>query len=75
VQSGAASQVLTDLFGALAFIDRTHEARGLPARSFSSFMDAAQEAAISRLYGGIHFRAAIERGIEQGICIGKQVSA
>jgi hypothetical protein len=38
-------------------------------------MQAANEAAISRLYGGIHFRAAIERGVEQGLCIGKAVSA
>jgi hypothetical protein len=39
------------------------------------FFEAAEEAAISRLYGGIHFRAAIERGVEQGICVGKRVSA
>jgi hypothetical protein len=35
VQSGAAAQVLTDLFGDVAFVDRTHERRGLPARSLS----------------------------------------
>ena len=29
-------------------------------------MSAANEAAISRLYGGIHFRDAIEQGIWQG---------
>lgn len=75
VQSGAAAQVLTDLFGEVAFIDRTHERRGLPARSFRSFSEAAEEAAVSRLYGGIHFRAAIERGLEQGRCIGRHVSA
>jgi hypothetical protein len=75
VQSGAAAQVLTDLFGPVAFTDRTHERRGLAPRSFGSFVDAAHEAAISRLYGGIHFRAACERGVEQGICVGKRVSA
>ena len=64
VQSGAAFQVLTDLFGdGYAFVDRTHEARGLHPRRFGSFLDAAEEAAISRLYGGIHYRAAIENGI------------
>jgi len=73
-QSRAAAQVLTDLVGQLAFIDRTHERRGLAPRSFGSFIDAAQEAANSRLYGGIHFRAACERGVEQGICVGKRVS-
>jgi hypothetical protein len=75
VQSAAVAQVLTDTFGPTAFTDRTHERRGIPARSFDSFMDAAHEAAISRLYGGIHFRAAIERGIEQGLCIGRRVAA
>jgi hypothetical protein len=75
VQSGAAAQLLADLFGDLAFVDRTHERRGLPARSFRSFHEAAEEAAVSRLYGGIHFRAAIERGLEQGRCIGRHVSA
>jgi hypothetical protein len=59
----------------VAFVDRTHDRRGLPARSFRSFHEAAEEAALSRLYGGIHFRAAIERGLEQGRCIGRHVSA
>ena len=75
VQSAAAAQVLTGLFGELAFSDHTHDARGLPSRSFRSFREAAEEAAISRMYGGIHFRAAIERGLEQGACIGEQVTA
>lgn len=75
VQSAAAAQVLTDLFGDLAFTDNTHVGRGFPPRTFNNFFDFAQEAAISRLYGGIHFRSAIERGLEQGICIGRQVSA
>jgi hypothetical protein len=75
VQTAAAAQVLTDLFGDLAFTDHTHDTRGLPPRSFGSFMEATHEAALSRLYGGIHFRAAIERGIEQGIQIGKRVTA
>jgi hypothetical protein len=74
-QSGAAFQVLTDLFGAgHSFVDRTHDDRGFAARSFNSFLEAAQEAAISRLYGGIHYRAAILNGITQGQCIGRAVS-
>ncbi|HEV8675305.1 MAG TPA: vanadium-dependent haloperoxidase [Methylomirabilota bacterium] len=71
VQSGAAAQVLTDMLGPLPFIDQTH----LPPRAFDSFFEAAEEAAISRLYGGIHFRPAIERGLEQGICVGQAVGA
>jgi hypothetical protein len=46
-----------------------------PRARFRSFHEAAEEAALSRLYGGIHFRAAIERGLEQGRCIGRHVSA
>jgi hypothetical protein len=75
VQSAATAQVLTDLFGEITFTDRTHETLGFVPRTFSSFFAYAEEAAISRLYGGIHFRAAIELGIEQGKCIGQQVSA
>jgi membrane-associated phospholipid phosphatase len=71
VQSGAAAQVLTAEFGEnYAFEDATHAKDGLPPRKFTSFKAAAAEAAISRLYGGIHFRAAIDRGLEQGACIG-----
>jgi PAP2 superfamily len=75
VQSAAAARVMTDLFGTVPFTDHTHDARGLPARSFSSFEAAAQEAAISRLYGGIHFQAAIDRGLAQGDCVGARASA
>jgi hypothetical protein len=75
VQSAAAAQVLTDLFGDVAFVDHTQDERGLAPRSFRSFFDAAEEAAISRMYGGIHFRAAIERGLEQGRRVGSAVSA
>lgn len=74
VQSGAAAEVLTDLLGDLAFDDDTHAALSLDARSFDSFYDAADEAAISRLYGGIHYRPAIERGVEQGRCIGNVIN-
>ncbi len=70
-QSGAAAVVLTAFYGEnFAFSDATHERDGLKARSFRSFWEAANEAGISRLYGGIHFRAAIDQGLEQGRCIG-----
>jgi hypothetical protein len=75
VQSGAAAEVLTDLFGRdHAFVDHTHESRGLPGRAFRPFFQAAGEAAISRLYGGIHFRPAIVRGLDQGRCVGRAVN-
>jgi PAP2 superfamily len=75
VQSAASAQVLTDLFGTVAFTDHTHDDRGLAPRSFGSFFEAAEEAAISRLFGGIHFRTAIARGLEQGKRVGQKVNA
>ncbi|MDP4914265.1 MAG: phosphatase PAP2 family protein [Saprospiraceae bacterium] len=79
VQSSATAQVLSDLFGyRYSFIDRTHEMRndiiGTP-RTYASFYDYAEEAAISRLYGGIHFRDGIHFGLKQGRIIGESVSA
>lgn len=76
VQAGAVAEVLTSLFGRqVAFTDRTNERRGFLPRSYTSFWAMANEAALSRLYGGIHFRDAIESGLEQGRCIGQQVVA
>jgi PAP2 superfamily len=70
-QSGAAATVLTSMFGDnFAFEDTTGQKDGLSPRSFTSFWAAANEAGISRMYGGIHFRSAIERGLEQGRCVG-----
>jgi membrane-associated phospholipid phosphatase len=72
--STAAATVLTDQFGeGFAFADSTEIAYGLPVRSFSSFNEAAAEAAISRLYGGIHYRMAIEEGVSQGRKVGELV--
>jgi membrane-associated phospholipid phosphatase len=66
--SGCSALILTTWFGDnIAFTDSTHnDEPGLRNRQFSSFNDAANEAAISRIYGGIHFRTACENGLEQG---------
>ncbi len=72
VVSGAAATVLTSVFGDnFSFDDDTETPFGLPVRSFSSFNQAADEAAISRMYGGIHYRAAVEVGVKQGRELGK----
>jgi hypothetical protein len=74
VISTAAAQVLEAMLGAgFAFDDRTEMPYGLPMRHFNSFREAAEEAAISRLYGGIHYRSAIVNGQKQGKDIGVQV--
>ena len=69
-QSGAAAGVLEALYGqGFAFDDATHEDDGIAPRSFTGFWEAAEEAAASRLYGGIHFPSANKNGLEQGACI------
>ena len=74
VISTAASTILTHLFGdQFSFTDDTEVEFGLPQRKFNSFAEASKEAAISRLYGGIHFRDAIENGVKEGEQIGKFV--
>jgi hypothetical protein len=75
-QSGAAAAVMTQFFGDnFAYEDSSHIRDGLPARRFASFWAAAEEAALSRLYGGIHYRWAIEQGLVQGRCIGRYANA
>ncbi len=76
VQSSAAATVLDQLFGAsTAFVDNTHNDRGWGPRSFKSFKAAANEAALSRLYAGIHYRFAVEGGQVQGRCVADEVLA
>ena len=71
VISGAAAEALTAIYGdGFAFDDTTEIPYGLPVRSFDSFRHAAEEAAISRLYGGIHYRMAADFGLEQGRDVG-----
>jgi hypothetical protein len=41
------------------------------SRQFTSFSAAANEAALSRIYGGIHFRSATEDGLKAGLDIGE----
>ncbi|MEO1515443.1 MAG: vanadium-dependent haloperoxidase [Bacteroidota bacterium] len=74
VISSAAANMLTHLIGdQVNFIDSTEVKYGLPARSYQSFLQAADEAAISRLYGGIHYRPAIDNGLDQGKNIGQYI--
>ncbi len=79
-QSGAAATVLTAQFGSAPYEDTTHVDRNNTAildqlvtdvRSFDSIMESAQEAAVSRLYGGIHYLFDNNDGFAQGQCIGQ----
>ena len=74
--SGAMGAVLTAFFGEnYAFEDKTGSPDGRNPRNYKSFHEAAEEAGISRLYGGIHFRSAIVDGLAQGRCIGEYTVA
>lgn len=74
VISTAAATVLTAFFGQdFSFEDTSELPYGYKARSFSSFTEACNEAAISRLYGGIHYLQAIEEGQVQGRKVGEWV--
>ena len=82
VQGGAAAEVLAQFFGR---DDIAFEACSLSVpvgarcgdaetvwRSYSSFSQAANENATSRIYVGIHFRHASEEGAKHGRKIGKR---
>lgn len=71
--SGAAALILASLFGEMPFEDDLHREKGMAPRFFTSFGEAAREAAISRLYGGIHYPMGIDHGIDQGKCVGRNV--
>lgn len=71
VVSSAAATVLTQLVGDhFSYTDSTEARFNIPNRSFRSFREAADEAAISRVYGGIHYRPAIENGKDMGNRVG-----
>ena len=70
--SAAAATVLPLFFGTedLPFTTGSDFLPGV-FRSFSTCENAAEEAALSRIYGGIHFRTASEDGLQAGTSIGE----
>ena len=74
VASAASAYTLAQLFGdQFHLVDSSEVDYGLPTREFNSFTEAAKEAAISRFYGGIHYRPAIEYGVTQGTQVGELI--
>lgn len=75
-QSGSAAKVLASIFGdQFAFTDLTHTKLnlGFAPRSYPNFYAMAEEASVSRLYGGIHFRSANLQGKLSGYAIAQKV--
>ena len=87
IHSAAAAGVLTDLFGeSFPFTDHSHEGKRrnddprfldltYPARSYSSFWEAANESAYSRFLGGIHTQQDNDVGQQEGRKVGENVNA
>jgi PAP2 superfamily len=72
VTSAAAAEVMTNIFGEnFNYRDSSEREFGVPDRTFTSFKAAANEASISRLYGGIHYRFDLTEGTKQGEAVGK----
>jgi membrane-associated phospholipid phosphatase len=73
--SAAAAEVMTEHFGdGLAFTDTSLLEFGIANREIRSFRQAAQEASLSRLYGGIHYRFDLDAGNRSGRALGAYVA-
>ncbi|HEX5653762.1 MAG TPA: vanadium-dependent haloperoxidase [Chitinophagaceae bacterium] len=72
--TGSALQAAARVVGEHVMVtDRSYEFRGLPARTYHGLFAAAQEAGISRLYGGIHYQNSINVGLAMALQIGNNV--
>jgi hypothetical protein len=70
----SAATVLTKMYGDhFAFLD-TSDLRYIGMqRHFDSFVQAADEASISRVYGGIHYRYSVDAGADAGRKVGELI--
>lgn len=74
VSAASAVCLKTQLGENFEFTDDSEVKYGLGIRKFASFDQAAEEASLSRLYGGIHYMEAIEMGMQQGKDLGNYVT-
>lgn len=74
VISAAAAEVMTHYFGDhVNYTDSSELEFGVPNRSFTSVRQASNEAGMSRVYGGIHFKNSCEVGHDEGVKVGELV--
>lgn len=71
---GPVIQVLIREFGDIPVKDDTYAWRGLPARQFNSLSDLLREAAVSRVYAGIHYQFTQDISIEMGKKLGDEIA-
>ncbi len=70
----SAAVVLTKLFGENFAFQDTSDLRYIGMqRHFNSFVQAADEASISRVYGGIHYRNSVDEGAISGRKVGELI--
>lgn len=73
--TAAAAVVLTKLYGDNFAFQDTSDLRYIGMqRHFNSFNEAAAEASISRVYGGIHYRFSVDAGAEIGKKLGSYIN-
>ena len=74
VVSGSAAEGLTAAFGNIGSLtDHTYDFLGLPARTFNTFREFAQDAVDSRFYGGIHYKPSLKISLGLGKIVGDNV--
>jgi len=71
--TGTVMKAAEKVLGHTSITDHTYDFKGWTARSYNSLFDAAREAGISRLYGGIHYRPSIEIGLALGDELGTRI--
>jgi hypothetical protein len=71
--SAAAAEVMTQFYGERSFTDTSLLEFGIANREIKSFRDAALEASMSRIYGGIHYRFDCDEGAKTGKKVGELV--
>ncbi|HEY1007001.1 MAG TPA: vanadium-dependent haloperoxidase [Sphingobacteriaceae bacterium] len=70
----AAAEVLTRMYGEdFAFEDTSDFKYIGMKRSFKSFREAADEASISRVFGGIHYQFSVDQGARDGKMVGEKL--
>ena len=69
--TASAATVLTNIYGDNFAFQDTSDLRYIGMqRHFNSFNEAAAEASVSRVYGGIHYRFSVDTGAEMGKKLG-----
>ena len=75
VTSGAAAEALTLVFGPnYKYTDKPYNIAGVVPRPYNSFDEAATEAGVSRVYGGIHYRKTTEVSLLQGKTVARNTA-